>query len=89
MGIFTRDIPSGYVLGLGRDVPHPSVAHLYKGTLRDPGQAMCKRGYNRPGGYSIWRGNMGVNGVCEVCLRRARAGKPSVTWPADAEDGEA
>ena len=81
MGILTDNIPDGYILGLGRDVPHPKVAHLYKGDHAEPGQAMCRRGYNRGYGYSIWRGNFGSHGVCAVCLRRAREGREPAPWP--------
>ena len=80
MSIITSSIPDGYILGLGRDVPHPPISHLYQGTLNDPGKPMCKRGWNRDDGesYSIWRGNMGRLGVCEICLRRARKGLDGV-----------
>lgn len=80
MGIITLDIPKGYILGLGREYPHPKLAHLYKGDFSEPGLPMCRRGWNRDDGesYSIWRGNMGEDGICKVCLRRARAGKDGV-----------
>lgn len=80
MGIITFDLPPGYIAGLGREYPRPKLAHLYKGTFADPGLPMCKRGWNRDGGtsYSIWRGNMGEDGYCKVCLRRARAGLDGV-----------
>lgn len=82
-------VPMGYILGLGRDVPYPKLAHLYKGTYDDPGLPMCKRGWNRDGGtsYSIWRGNVGEHGVCRICWRRAIAGKGGVeaVTPEDAE----
>ncbi len=73
-------IPDGYIAGLGRDYPHPNLAHLYKGTFADPGLPMCRRGWNRDGGqaYSIWRGNLGEGGVCRICLRRALEGKEGV-----------
>ena len=75
MGTLTRP-PKGYILGLGRDYPAPKISHLYKGDFADPGYPMCLNGWNRDGhtSYSIWRGNMGVNGICKVCLRRARGG---------------
>jgi hypothetical protein len=80
MPILTNDIPDGYILGLGRDYPHPRTAHLYKGDFSDPGLPMCRKGWNRNDGqgYSIWRGNMGRDGVCKICLRRARAGLDGV-----------
>ena len=76
MPILTNDIPDGYILGLGRDYPHPKISHLYKGDFSDPGLPMCRKGWNRDNGesYSIWRGNMGKRGVCKTCLKRARAG---------------
>lgn len=73
-------IPEGYIMGLGRDYPHPKLSHLYKGDFSDPGLPMCRRGWNRDNGqsYSIWRGNVGSHGVCLICLKRARAGKDGV-----------
>jgi len=85
MSILTSDIPDGYIPGLGRDVPHPKIAHLYKGDFSDPGLPMCKRGFNRDNGYSysIWRNNVGVNGICSICLRRARKGLDGLPFPDD------
>lgn len=89
MGILTRDIPEGYILGLSRrrvwrdrsgEVQY-TVSHLYKGTFSEIGQPMCKNGYEDAGDISIWRGNLGLKGVCSVCLRRARAGKDPTPWP--------
>jgi hypothetical protein len=62
-----------YITGLGRDWPHPQLAHLYEGPFNDPGRPMCARGWNRDSGtaYSIWRNNIGARGICKVCLRRA------------------
>jgi hypothetical protein len=72
-------VPEGYVVGLGRDFPHPKVSHLYKGTFEDPGLPMCRRGWNRfnGGAYSIWRGHSGER-ICAVCMRRAASGKDGV-----------
>lgn len=69
-------IPKGYISGLGRDYPYPNLAHLYEGTVIDPGLPMCRRGYNRDSGqsYSIWRNNIGSGGICLVCLKRAAKG---------------
>ena len=80
MPVITGDIPDGYILGLGRDYPHPKVSHLYEGPYHDPGLPMCRYGWNRDerSSYSIWRGNIGKDGVCSVCLKRARAGLPGV-----------
>lgn len=78
-------IIEGYIVGLGRDAPdsqgrHMKVAHLYKGTMSDPGWPMCRRGWNRDDGtsYSIWRNNVGESGVCAVCTRRALENRDSV-----------
>ena len=72
-------IPEGYIPGLDRNDEH-LVAHLYKGTCADPGKPMCVRGWNRShgDGYSILRNNVGPAGICKVCLRRAREGRPPV-----------
>lgn len=43
--------------------------------------AMCKRGYNREEGYSIWRNNVGDRGICKICLRRAQEGRDPIPWP--------
>lgn len=78
IGMF--DVPDGYIAGLGRDVPHPPISHLYEGPFSDPGRPMCRHGWNRDKGtaYSIWRGNVGEQGICKVCLRRARKGLAGV-----------
>lgn len=79
MGILTNDIPDGYITGLDRNEDY-AVAHLYKGDFADPGLPMCIRGWNRSDGdsYSIFRSVVGPRGICKVCLRRAREGKPPV-----------
>lgn len=68
-----KDVPDGYIVGLGRDNPYPKLSHLYKGDFSDPGLPMCRHGWNRENGaaYSIWRGNIGMNGICKICLKRA------------------
>jgi hypothetical protein len=70
-------IPDGYIPGLGRDIPYPRLAHLYKGDFSEPGLPMCPKGWNRDNGesYSIWRGNVGRDGVCRTCMKRAEAGR--------------
>jgi hypothetical protein len=82
-------IPDGYVIGLGRDLPHEQTkrAHLYKGTHADPGDPMCARGWNRDDGtaYSIWRGQVGQHGICRVCLRRAHEGRDPIPAKPEAE----
>lgn len=81
MGILTGNIPDGYIPGLSRRRPGAKTSHLYKGDFSDPGQPMCARGYEVAGDYSIWRNNIGDNGICKVCLRRARAGLAPAPWP--------
>jgi hypothetical protein len=73
-------VPEGYITGLGRDYPHPKLAHLYEGTFNEPGNPMCRRGWNRDNGqaYSIWRNNIGERGICLICLRRAQKGLKGV-----------
>lgn len=75
-----QDIPDGYITGLSREYKalERLVAHLYEGDFRSLGNPMCKRGWNRGDGYSIWRNNVGEKGICKICLRRARLGLPSV-----------
>jgi hypothetical protein len=74
MSVMSFSVPKGYIAGLSREVPYPKIAHLYHGNFADPGLPMCKRGWNRDKGtsYSIWRGQMGENGICSVCWRRAQ-----------------
>jgi len=69
-----EDLPAGYISGLDRKYPYVRVAHLYKGTFDDPGLPMCRYGWNRGGEYSIWRGHAGRQGICKICLHRARRG---------------
>lgn len=78
--LWEPQIPEGYVVGLGRKIPHPRVSHLYKGAPRDPGLPMCRHGWNTGLGtsYSIWRGNYGRDGICEICMDRAKRGLPGV-----------
>lgn len=72
------DIPEGYIPGQDRTHKNdPRVTHLYKGTFNEPGNPMCKRGWNRDNGtgYSIWRNCVSPGGICKVCLRRAKEGR--------------
>lgn len=64
----------GYITGLGRDYPHPKRSHLYRGPLRNPGEPLCRFGWNRDNGesYSIWRNNVGELGNCCLCIKKAR-----------------
>ena len=72
--------PKGYITGLGRDYPYPRLAHLYEGTFQNPGNPMCRHGWNRDNeqSYSIWRNNDGRDGICKICLRRAIKGLKGV-----------
>lgn len=75
-------VPKGYITGLGRDIPHPRIAHLYQGTFGDLGLGMCRYAYNRKeDGYSIWRGNEGIYGICKLCMNRAQKGLDGVDNP--------
>lgn len=73
-----------YITGLGRannDYGLLDETHVYEivdGSYRP----LCKRGFNRDFGYgfSIFRGNVGELGVCEVCARREASGKPGLGW---------
>jgi hypothetical protein len=63
----------GYITGLGRDYPRPKKAHLYRGTFSEPIEPLCKRGWNRgEREFSIWRNNIGSEGICRHCIRKAR-----------------
>ena len=93
MGVYTSDIPKGFILGLSRrrvwrdrtgEVTY-TVSHLYKGSFAKIGRPMCANGYEAAGDISIWRGNMSPKGVCTVCLRRARARLKAAPWPTKAQ----
>lgn len=64
----------GYIPGLGRDFPYPKKSHLYRGTYQDVKEPLCKKGWNRENGqsYSIWRNNIGEDGICCLCIKKAR-----------------
>lgn len=71
-----------YIEGLDRNDQH-LVAHLYAcppKKLYDPFAPMCARGWNRSDGesFSIFRGDVGAAGICQVCQRRADAKLPPV-----------
>lgn len=61
----------GFILGLDRSVDAEKrfMSHIYRGSFMEPGDPMCERGWNRLGGYSIWRNNIG-RGICGICLKR-------------------
>src|SRR4030042_3787208 len=83
--LYKDSIPEGYITGLARGSPNPQhdcVAHLYKGTFNNPGNPMCKYGWNKKEyGYSIWRNNIGRKGICKICLRRVNEHRSSIRFP--------
>ena len=74
-----------YRPGLGRDYPHPKRAHLYTigENIMDFQLPMCRYGFNRDSGtsYSIWRGNVGEEGICKICVKRAAKGLDGIPFP--------
>jgi hypothetical protein len=80
-----------YRPGLGRDVPAPRIAHRYEvdpTSQMDFGNPMCIYGWNRDSGesYSIWRGNVGTNGICKFCIRRASRGLDGLPSKCEIDD---
>ena len=75
MSTFLEGNYPGYLFGLRR-YPPAKISHLYTGSFNNVGKPMCKRGWTYPdrSGFSIFRGNQGENGTCDICLRRADAG---------------
>lgn len=83
-----------YVSGVFRgDGGENMVTHLYQGTMAEPGYPMCSRGWQRKfyddngvlidWEYSIFRNNWTEKGLCKVCERRANAGLPPISKPAN------
>lgn len=66
----TRHNMVGYVTGLDRSRVDTDniVSHIYKGQYDDLEKGMCKRAYNKNGGFSIFRNNV-TKGICRICLR--------------------
>jgi hypothetical protein len=73
-----------YVTGLDRStkwggrVGDHMVAHLFDGDFGEPGKPLCRAAYDKWGGWSIWRNNVGAKGICKVCKRRADQGADGV-----------
>jgi hypothetical protein len=75
-----------YIAGLGRanqDYGLLEETHLYEVKNIDGETGyfpLCKRGFNRDygTGFSIFRGNSGDLGCCQVCNERARKGRPGL-----------
>lgn len=86
-----KHVPKGYIVGMGRDHPHPLMSHLYQGEYHDLKGPMCPHGANRDDGnsFSIWRGNVGVNGICKMCMKRARQGLDHIWKDEEEEDDNA
>jgi hypothetical protein len=81
-----REVMTTYITGLGRANEGYGLleeTHLYEvkniNGKRDY-LPLCKRGFNRDygTGFSIFRGNSGDLGCCQVCNERARKGKPGL-----------
>ena len=81
-----------YITGVFRgDGGQDKVTHLYDGSFSNPGNPMCSRGWHRryfddngkliDWEYSIFRNNISNKGICQVCLRRAMKGLPSIKKP--------
>lgn len=70
-----------YIDGADRNDQH-LVSHIYatKTGPMDPFAPMCVRGWNRSDGtgFSIFRGNVGGAGTCQVCYRRSLLKLPPV-----------
>ncbi len=68
---------SHMIHGMDRNEPN-AVTHIYAcfPDEMSPFAPMCARGWNRSDGqgFSIFRGNVGNNGVCLVCRRREANG---------------
>jgi hypothetical protein len=78
---YTNEQGREYITGQNRTHKYArGVTHLYDGDFANPGNPLCKRGWNREDGlsYSIWRGNISRDGICKVCRRRAENGLPGV-----------
>lgn len=67
--LIDNDLP-GYLIGLERTPgsEYNKVSHIYKGEFNNIEKPMCKRGYNRADGFSIWRNNLG-KWICRTCLK--------------------
>jgi len=69
-----------YITGMDRSGNGANKrTHLYDGDYGEPGLPMCKYGYNKWGGYSIWRGNISPRGLCKICTKRADLNLNGVT----------
>lgn len=79
----TRDFDGNkYRPGLSRTIPESGISHLYEigDGCMDFLNPMCRYGWNRDNGssYSIWRNIIGSQGICKICLKRARKGLKGV-----------
>jgi hypothetical protein len=78
-----------YITGSGRGNSGYDLleeTHLYevanKGKTGESYLPLCSRGFNRyfGSGFSIFRGNVGSIGVCQVCEGRAQKQKAGLGW---------
>lgn len=74
-----------YITGLGRANNNYDLldeTHLYEVTDDDGYYPLCSRGFNRDYGlgFSIFRGNVGDIGVCQVCEGRGAKQRPGLRW---------
>jgi hypothetical protein len=84
---YTSKTGREYISGVDRsDYPRglKRKTHLFEGDFGDPARPLCKRAYDRWGGYSIFRNNVTELGYCEICKKRADKGLDGISW--DGED---
>ena len=63
----------GYIIGLNRSIDDEYVAlryvsHIYRGDFDEPEVAMCPKGMDKDGSFSIWRNNLGTH-ICKTCIK--------------------
>ena len=79
------NVPEGYITGQNR-ITDRRRTHLYQGPFDNPGLPMCRHGWNNGWNnpYSIWRNNIGPQGLCKTCMKRAKVnatGVPATIGP--------
>lgn len=72
-----------YITGVDRSKGYKvRLAHIYEGTFNDPRAPLCRYGWSgKAYGYSIFRNNLGTQGVCRLCQKRADKGLGGVRNP--------
>ena len=71
-----------YIEAIGRNTGEElQHSHLYE-IKKDGYLPICIYGWNRSDGqaFSIFRGHTGARGLCEICRKRAAAGKHGISW---------